>query len=404
MKKTIAVFTLCLMLISWLPALASTGGDFTYVANDEGGVTITGYTGKTANLTIPAQLGGKDVTRIATQAFNNNKYIQNVTISEGIKTIEFWAFELCEKLVSISLPASVEDVGENFCLWCYNLRTINVAPGNARYAQIDGVLFEKPTKTLLSYPPAKKGSKYEIPRGIKYIERDAFSSNKSLTTIVIADTVIGIGSDAFQNAVRLSTVIIPASVERIQYNVFRGCDNLVNIEVAVDNNHFKSVDNVLYSKNGNALIAYPAGKKESVYSVLDGTRTIEDNAFEGCAKLKTITLPHGITEICSAAFFNCHYLENISLPDTLISIKDIAFSACWNLRNIKLPDGLTDIGWSAFWGCDHLYNITIPRSVTSIGAMTFDECDLVTVSVGAGSYAEEYCKTNQVKYKVDPAL
>ena len=27
-----------------------------------------------------------------------------------------------------------------------------------------------------------------------------------------------------------------------------------------------------------------------------------------------------------------------------------------------------------------------------------------TVSVGAGSYAEEYCRTNNVKYEIDPAL
>ena len=425
MKKTIAIFTLCLMLISCLPALASTSGDFTYETNDEGGVTITGYTGKAANLTVPAQLGGQDVTRIASGAFDN-RYIQNVTISEGIRTIECFAFS-CNKLNSISIPKSVENIESAFVVWSYKFSSVSVAAGNQRYAEIDGVLFEKPTKTLHTYPPAKKGNKYEIPKGIVFIGSQAFTSNQLLTSIVIPDSVISIGNSAFEYSKNLKrvdfpdsirridtyafhgsenllSIYIPSQVETIGHGAFRDCKKLPSIDVASNNDYFKSVDGVLYSKDGKKMLAYPRGKTGTSYTVLNGTEIIGGGAFEDCKKLKTITIPQGVTEIQTVAFGACTNLETVILPDTLVSIEDSAFLWCEHLKNINLPDSLISIeGW-AFNGCSSLRKLAIPQTVSYIGDKAFEDCKHLTVSVGAGSYAEEYCRTNNVKYEIDPAL
>ena len=99
------------------------------------------------------------------------------------------------------------------------------------------------------------------------------------------------------------------------------------------------------------------------------------------------------------AFYGCTSLTSISLPDTLTSISSYAFSACTGLISISLPDSLTSISSYAFSGCKSLVNISIPDAVTYIGKDAFKNCDKLTITVHKGSYAEKYCKENNLKYK-----
>ena len=46
----------------------------------------------------------------------------------------------------------------------------------------------------------------------------------------------------------------------------------------------------------------------------EGIERIADFAFEGCFRLKNITIPHGITSIGDRAFGCCSSLEEITIP------------------------------------------------------------------------------------------
>ena len=54
-------------------------------------------------------------------------------------------------------------------------------------------------------------------------------------------------------------------------------------------------------------------------------------------------------------------------------------------------------GW-AFCNCSALETIGDLRSVTSIGYYAFDNCDNLTLCVLPNSYAENYAKSNNIKY------
>ncbi len=72
--------------------------------------TITGYSGEDKQLVIPSSVDGYRVVSIADGAFENTD-IKTVIISDGISSIGWFAFNGCHALTSITIPASVVEIG-----------------------------------------------------------------------------------------------------------------------------------------------------------------------------------------------------------------------------------------------------------------------------------------------------
>lgn len=99
-----------------------------------------------------------------------------------------------------------------------------------------------------------------LPEGVKAIGMWAFYNCKALTSVIIPNGVTSIGYEAFRGCEALTTVKIPASVTDIGEGAFMGCKNLRSIIVSKDNQVYKDINGVLYSKDGKTLLRYPAGK------------------------------------------------------------------------------------------------------------------------------------------------
>ncbi|MBR2354212.1 MAG: leucine-rich repeat protein [Clostridia bacterium] len=88
---------------------------------------ITGYTGSDSHIVIPSVIDGYQVTAIGDSAFTSKK-IKSVIISNGIKKIDWFAFNECTALVSVTIPQSVTSIGysafapqsNTFTIYCHN--------------------------------------------------------------------------------------------------------------------------------------------------------------------------------------------------------------------------------------------------------------------------------------------
>ena len=403
---------------------AETYGDFEYGVLGDGTVEITNYNGSAKVVDIPEMIDGKSVTRIGDSAFEWCSNIESIAIPESVTSIGRRAFGDCTSLTNITIPNSVIEIGWhafydcaslksitipnsvisiggcafNNCtsltsvtipdsvtsidysafVGCTSLTAINVATGNKSYVSVNGVLYNKNKATLMCYPAGKKDKTYKIIDDVTRIEDDAFVGCASLTSITIPDSVTSIRSSAFSDCTSLTSITIPDSVTDIDNYVFLGCTSLTAINVATGNKNYVSLNGILYNKNKTTIKCYPAGKKDKNYKILDGVKSIDESAFDGCISLTSITIPDGVTNIGNYAFRNCESLMSITIPDGATSIGDWAFGGCMNLMSITLPDSVTEIGWYAFNGCTSLTSIAIPYGVTNIDDGTFWDCESLT--------------------------
>ena len=205
-----------------------------------------------------------------------------------------------------------------------------------------GVKYSKDGRKLLQAPKELDGT-YSIRKGTKIICDEAFGWSKfigcrSLTDIVIPNSVTNIGDYAFSGCRSLTDIVIPDSVTNIGDCAFWNCRSLTDIVIP------------------------------------NSVTSIGDNAFEYCFSLSNLVIPDGVTSIGKWAFEDCSSLSSVVIPDSVTSIGNHAFAYCESLTDIVIPDSVTSIGDNAFAYCESLTDIVIPDSVTSIGDNAFRHC------------------------------
>ncbi len=259
---------------------------------------------------------------------------RTITTMNDSKTTSAVFYSVSSYLTSVSLPNTLTNIGDYAFYWCKSLTSVT------------------------------------IPNSVTSIGDYAFSYCTGLTSVTIPNSVTSIGDSAFPGCTGLTSVTIPDSVTSIGSGVFGDCDRLTSINVADNNQNYKDVNGVVYTKDGSAIVSYPSGRAGS-YSILDGTTIIGNGAFDHCRSLTSVKIPNSVTSIGDEAFQLCSRLTSVTIPDGVTSIGDDAFDNCYDLTSITIPDSVTSIGSGAFSECYDLTSITIPDSVTSMGAGVF---------------------------------
>lgn len=133
---------------------------------------------------------------------------------------------------------------------------------------------------------------------------------------------------------------------------------LTAIYVSDNNPAYKSVDGVLYSKDGTELYQYPVGRTETTFTVPDGVKVIMGSAFSSNKALTEVVLPDGIEEINEYAFHWCENLAKINLPEGLKFIGHWSFLHC-ALTEVTIPASVKILHPGAFGGSSTLEKITV---------------------------------------------
>ena len=226
---------------------------FAYSENDDGTVTITGGNIVTPKLEIPAELEGKKVSAIGMNAITGNNVITDLVIPEGVTTLNWYSFNTCENLETVTLPDSLEFIDSWAFERCSKLKTINVPanvtringgafaqnssmtsitcdPANKNYVSVNGVLFTKDMKELVAYPGGIQGG-YTVPATVNHIGDAAFYGALGLDSVTILGNLDFIGFEAFAECSKLTDVAIRDGVNYVGYWAFRGCDGIKTLTV-----------------------------------------------------------------------------------------------------------------------------------------------------------------------------
>lgn len=392
-KRFISILLMICMLLAGFPtqafAMESANYTLNYTANGDSTVSITGISVaegfEEADLAveIPETIDGMTVTKIegtrwsafagyhvtsvsipasvteiGAGAFMNCQYLTQVTFAEGsapsfedaYNSNLNGVFAGCTALTSIELPAGTTKLGTYMFSGCESLTSVNLS----ELTQITEIPFRAFERCALS--------SVELPENISRVAQDAFSANYICTglddygdeirtytiqDIVLNEGLIEIGSNAFGGAV-ITSLILPNSLTTIGQEAFSGCYQL-------------------------AEITWPDNKGFTEINGFDNCTSLPDSIFE--------SLPVTVTSIGYQAFSGCRF-SSVSLPGTIETIGERAFAYNYNLKTLTLHEGLQSIGVCAFYSCNGTDNgeymegllnatIVVPETVTYIGAGAF---------------------------------
>lgn len=176
----------------------------------------------------------------------------------------------------------------------------------------------------------------EIPESVISIDDYAFYNYSALTEVKLSNGLTNVFSDAFNGCTNLQKVIIPESVKCLYKNSFSTNTLLMVYEnsyahkfavrndllyfVYNDTNEPQVVtkDNVTYVLADGEATAINCDKTATEITVPekvnDCTVTKMIATFNGCTKLKKVTLPESITEISNELFRDCQNLTYVNIP------------------------------------------------------------------------------------------
>lgn len=306
---TVVLALFALLLMHPTAGAAGDSSDTLVGANIKDGVLL-GYYGLGGDIVLP-----NTVTKIDNEALKGN-----------------------DNIVSITIPGSVKDIGNNAFEGC---------------TKLERVIFTNPEKT-----------------------------SKNLI----------IRLSAFQNCKKLTECEIPARAYQVVGNVFKGCTSLTEVTVNKNNPYYFTDDcGVLFGPalvnyepqydDAYALQSYPAGRQGAytIPSKVNGKEIdqIWTSGFEGASGLTDITIPASIGRLGTAAFESTG-LTHVTIPDTVKQVDPAVFQNCTELVSVKLPAGLAEIDQYMFANCISLQHVDMPDTITKINIYAFHNCTSLT--------------------------
>ena len=174
--------------------------EFNYTENSDGTLKITKYIGTDTNVYIPKLINGKIVSVIGKNCFLNKTSITDVTMSNTIKTIESNAFDSCSALKEIKMSETLENIEK------------------------EAFYFSRLTRVL-------------IPETVINIGNDAFAECDSLESVTVFSKNLNIGTNAIPsnsgliiNCYKKTKVLEYAIENNINYYLI---DGLKSIEITM---------------------------------------------------------------------------------------------------------------------------------------------------------------------------
>lgn len=238
------------------------------------------------------------------------------------------------------------------------------------------------------------GGKYSVTDGVI---KDNYDT-QCIGNIVIDSSVTTLAYVGFYS--KATSITIPATTLKIEAQPFISSE-LLSINVDSANPNFKSVDGVLYSKDGTNLILYPTNKSGESFLVPVGVTKISSYAFGCLNNLKTLVLPNSVSDVESLGALNgCSGSDNsleaytvgsennfLSTTEGVLFNKDatlqIAYPRSKPGSNYKMLDSVTEVKSTSFGNSRFLKTINLSKNLEIIGYYAFDGLNLPTLHIPA---------------------
>ena len=227
---------------------------------------------KLTEVTIPGS-----VKNIGKFPYRNCHKLKKLIVGEGITHFEslIWETTPLEELVIPSTVTSMSLLNFNYG------EKFTVSEDNPVYCDVDGIVFSKDMKTLVSYPPSKKDLYYKIPSQVTALLQGAFSHSTTLKYLDMSECKItSIASKRFNQTRSLINVILPDTITKIDNNAFY----LTNIKTIYVPSYIKTIGSSAFTTGGYSYYIIPDFYTDSESAAI---KTWADSKGYTCTVLHT---------------------------------------------------------------------------------------------------------------------
>lgn len=327
---------------------------------------------------IPDVFKGKPVTKIPDNVFNFCKKMTYIYIPDSVTYVGEGAFSYSEALATVRFPNGITEIKYNCFGNCKALAEFSIPDSVTKistmaFYQSGLVSITIPDSVGSIYDDAFKGcSSLEtlvVGSGISWINKCAFMNCRKLVNVTLKNSETNIsrlGDEVFNGCWKLEEITFPDSYVQVGRFVFMNCSALkvINIgkgmaehnqfaftadaaleeiNVSNENEHYCSLNGVLYNKNKTMLIRCPSAKSAD-YTIPNVVKEIDDGAFAYDPYLGFITIPNSVGIISIQAFHNCKSLVSVNLGKGVKEIHSQAFADCELLETLNYSGTKEDWG------------------------------------------------------------
>ncbi|OHT03351.1 hypothetical protein TRFO_29272 [Tritrichomonas foetus] len=276
-------------------------------------------------------------------SFNGCQRLKEVVLSKSVENIQTRAFYMCISLESIDL-VNVNSVGPSAFQGCAVLKEVKMYSSlkyinDYAFADCPMIQYIDIPKSVVSLGAwsfvecnAAERLTFDPDCPITSIPKYCFCQLHKITEVTLPKYVSIIEQGAFYHCPELKSITISERVETIGESAFSYCMGMTEFIVHEANPNYKSIDGVLYNKEGTLLLQYP--------------------------------LKRGPTYV---------------LPNTVVEIKDLAIASTVELVNFSCEANskLSILPTLTFWYAEKLKYVQFPASLTNFSTMPFMDCPTV---------------------------
>ena len=206
-------------------------GAYIFHLDDSGKAYSAELTRGAKHLLFPAAYRGKPVTCIwaSETGPENRDDVQELTVPEGITSLEGPLLECFPSLQRISLPKSLTYISADCISGCHRLAEINADSESTCFKTVEGHLLSKDGSVFIKAAPARLGTHFTLPTGVEKVADRAFEGCRELLTLTLPEAVVEIGSAAFASCTSLKRITLPTGLKQIGSLAFSYCTALERI-------------------------------------------------------------------------------------------------------------------------------------------------------------------------------
>ena len=247
------------------------------------------------------------VKSIPAYAFNYNDTIEKIIIPNTVTKIADYAFRDCVNLREIIIPESIKEIGTYVFKGCNHLEKA-VLPTHWLY--IPQGTFEGCTRLV----------DVTLPVNLEVIESFAFYKCSHIIKIDIPSAVVTIQEYAFCGCLSLRDITLPPAIKVIQNYAFHGCRKLKSpiLHGEGDNEYIWIPENCQEFVYHNNVFYHCPRRTHGIVSIKEGTTRVEYGSLAGCPWITQVILPASTKTVVENAFEGCTRLKTITFSDHVI--------------------------------------------------------------------------------------